>query len=288
MSCFLVLGTAMWGWTVSEEAAFDILDHYYKSGGRYIDTASNYPINGQPEDWQKAELWLARWLQKTGVQDLKIILKVGSVTNSRSPDHDLSKARLETLLQTAKTTYGHNLYGVMVHWDNRDSRDQIAETVEFFRAIQKTGLKIGLSGIRHPDLYADIAPDLVADWLIESKISLFSDADYQRYVPFHGTRRFLAYGISAGGVRLDGDYEKESGFLARQGGALPPIIDTESVRQILADWPETDPKRPRSLYELALAQSAARADCAGVIIGPRTLDQLDGALGYWAKISEEA
>jgi len=40
-----LLGTAMWGWTVSRPVCFDLLDTFYAAGFRQIDAAVNYPIN---------------------------------------------------------------------------------------------------------------------------------------------------------------------------------------------------------------------------------------------------
>jgi aryl-alcohol dehydrogenase-like predicted oxidoreductase len=49
----LLLGTAMWGWTVSRPTCFDLLDTFYAAGFRQVDAAVNYPINKNPDDSER-------------------------------------------------------------------------------------------------------------------------------------------------------------------------------------------------------------------------------------------
>ena len=84
----LILGSAMWGWTLDAPAAFTLLDQFYAAGFRKIDGATNYPLNGVPTDFRGSENILAEWIKAHGVQDLEIIMKVGSISNQYSPEQD--------------------------------------------------------------------------------------------------------------------------------------------------------------------------------------------------------
>ena len=87
----LALGTAMWGWTVDKEICFKMLDLFYESGERYIDTACNYPINGLSKDRYASENIIAEWIKINGVNDLNIIYKLGSITNTNTPKYIFMK-----------------------------------------------------------------------------------------------------------------------------------------------------------------------------------------------------
>ncbi|NJK72389.1 MAG: hypothetical protein HC926_03385 [Synechococcaceae cyanobacterium SM2_3_60] len=83
MSKQIGLGTAMWGWSVDQATAFEILDCFYGAGYRWVDTAMNYPINGNPADFRRSVQMLAAWCRDREVSDLQIICKVGSLSNSK-------------------------------------------------------------------------------------------------------------------------------------------------------------------------------------------------------------
>ncbi|MEZ4983547.1 MAG: aldo/keto reductase [Saprospiraceae bacterium] len=111
----LVLGTALWGWTVDEPTCHRLLSHFYRQGGRMVDTATNYPINKQPADFRRAENILARWCQREEVTDLQVIVKVGSVDNLFTPDNNLSPAFLLMALDYYRNLFGSNLHTFMIH-----------------------------------------------------------------------------------------------------------------------------------------------------------------------------
>lgn len=59
-----------------------------------VDAAVNYPINKNPDDFRAAEHILLDWVRTHGIRDLKITMKLGSLNNLRSPEHNLSKSFL--------------------------------------------------------------------------------------------------------------------------------------------------------------------------------------------------
>ncbi len=222
----LVLGTAMWGWTIPKQTAFELLDSFYENGFRKIDTATNYPINKNPADFRKAEMILQEWTQIQGIHDLQIIIKIGSINNLRSPEHNLNKSFILLNLDEYRFKFGSNLNMLMVHWDNRDEQVVIQDTLEALDIARQCGLEIGLSGIRHPALYATLNKTFQFDFHIEIKHNLLQ-SDYQHYSYFQDKRRFLAYGINAGGLKLNpSEYREDSSLRARGGttDAVHPIV----------------------------------------------------------------
>ena len=77
----LILGTSLWGWTVKKKECFKILDTFYNNGYRWIDTATNYPINSDEKYFRYAENLIAEWIKNNDINDLKIISKIGSLNN---------------------------------------------------------------------------------------------------------------------------------------------------------------------------------------------------------------
>ena len=148
----LCLGTAMWGWSVSRDTAFSILDCFYDGGGRYVDTANNYPLNGNARDYRTSPFFLADWCRSRGVNDLKITCKVGTTSNEHSPFINLSPSHLDDQITWARDWFNENLHCIMIHWDDRKDYELINETIEFLEVLNEYGLELGFSGISHPEI----------------------------------------------------------------------------------------------------------------------------------------
>lgn len=277
----LILGTAMWGWTTSRENAFALLDRFYQRGGRAVDAATNYPINKQPEDFRKAEQILLEWAKAHGVEDLRIMMKVGSLNNMRTPDHNLSMSFLLILFDEYRNAFGDNLHTMMVHWDNRDSRAAIAHTINALKLMNDMGAEVGLSGIQHPDHYAALGEEKGLAFRIQIKHNLLH-SDYSRYAPFHGQPRFIAYGVNAGGLKLNvADYGPGSSLTARGGSpkTAEPIV--QRLRQAIAEA-NTVKGRPavQTMNHCGMAYAWHSPDMGGILIGPSSTGQLDASLDF--------
>ncbi len=215
----LLLGTAQWGWTMSERQAFEVLDAFYESGFRQIDTATNYPINKVENDFRKAEKIISTWLKINKISDLKVMMKIGSLNNLRTPDCNLTPSFLLMSLEYYRNLFQENLNTLMLHWDNREEETAIRASFEALQVIHNQGFSVGLSGIKNPSLYAAINANFDFNFYIQVKHNILQ-SDYARYAPFHGKARFIAYGINAGGVKLDVSAYQENSVLAVRGGDL--------------------------------------------------------------------
>ena len=126
----ICLGTAMWGWTISKEMAFSLLDLWYEKGQRSVDIATNYPINKISTDFRKTEKWLKEWIQLHNIEDLRIMIKVGATSNNGSPENNLSPSFLSINHQHYLDLYGSQFDCMMIHWDNRSDAIAIKDTID--------------------------------------------------------------------------------------------------------------------------------------------------------------
>ncbi len=283
----LALGTAMWGWTISKHTAFELLNGFYENGFRQIDTATNYPINKNPSDFRKAEMILQEWIQTHGIQDLQVIVKIGSINNQRSPEHNLNKSFILLNFDEYRFKFGSNLEMLMVHWDNRKDEAAIQETLEALDIGRGHGLAIGLSGIRYPALYAVLNEKFQFDFHIQIKHNLLH-SDYQNYAAFHGKRCFITYGINAGGIKLEvQEYGANSSLQVRGGNTAQEHPIAARLRQIISAANQ-EQQRPKlaSMNHLGILYAFYSPDIERILIGPSKLEQWQDSLDFYRYLQQ--
>lgn len=277
-----ILGTALWGWTLDKDKVFRLADRFYAAGGRQFDTASNYPIDKDPGHFGLAARWLAEWVEKRGADEAEIIVKVGALRNDGGPENDLGPAFLLDALDNCRALFGPALATFSLHWDDREDSGAIAETVKVFRAAHEGGLAIGLSGIARPDLYHGLAPDLAADWRIQIKYNPLTLEAYGPYRPFHGQRRFIAYGLNGGGLRFGGDYGARDSATVR---GIKKDVDLRRFERMIEDQ-RTTAGCPRTFNELAILNAAANDDMEAILIGPSKPAHLDETFAFLSGLAD--
>ncbi len=270
----LWLGTAMWGWTVDAAEAFSMLDAWYEAGFRQIDTATNYPINGIAADFRKAESILIQWIRAHQVDDLRVWVKVGSLTNERSPDHNLSEGFILLALEYYRQHFADNLYVLGVHWDNRSNPKEIEATIRALQTVRASGLQVGLSGIRYPEIWAQVNSTYGLSWLIQLKHNLIG-SDLARYAPLANEATFVAYGLNAGGLKLDPKaYGAHSSWRVRTGQLDEPHLMRE-IRKFVTQWNADHPRAHITAFsQLGLCFALHHPRLSGAIIGPSNVQQL--------------
>jgi aryl-alcohol dehydrogenase-like predicted oxidoreductase len=279
----LLLGTAQWGWTVPRAEAFRLLDAWVEAEQREVDTATNYPINRQPADFRAAEAMLEEYVRAHGLHDLRILMKVGGRDNMRSPEPNLQPSFLLMLADEYHRRFDDNLGGFMVHWDPRADAVAIGETVATLaRIAREHGFAPGLSGLAHPELYAraNAAHGLTFD--IQFKHNLLQ-SDLDRYEPFFdGPHRFLAYGLNAGGLKLDQEYAPDSTLLARGGQPDQAAALLDKLRQRLPAWNTAFVRPPlKTMNHLGLVHAGFHPRIGGLILGASTVAQLRETLDFY-------
>lgn len=282
----LILGTAQWGWNVPRDDAFRLLDAWLAAGFREIDTATNYPINKQAADFRAAEHILCEYLDAHGINDAQVTMKVGSLNNMRTPEINLSPSFILMMADEYRRLLGDNLRGLMLHWDNRDELQAIRATLNALAICQEEfGLRPGLSGIARPDLYAAANTELGLSFDIEIKHNIFH-SDYERYSPFHQAQhRFLAYGINAGGIKLEGPYPAASTLLARGGDPEKLAGQIERLRALLPRLNTAFVRPPvLTMNHAGLIHAGLHPAIGGIILGVSTVAQLKETLDFWRNL----
>lgn len=279
----LILGTALWGWGVSKKEAFLILDNFVENGGLYIDCATNYPINKNIKDYGLALLWIEEWI-KINNKRLFIIVKVGSIDNLGTPNFDLSSNNILTVSKKLIDTFGDSLGCISVHWDNRTENKDfklVQETVIALKEVkEKNNLSIGLSGIKNSRFYYEAMPDLADDWIIQCKENFLTQEarlNYQEYFPL---AKYYAYGINMGGIKLSD--EKSVSARIREinySSKLKDVISTSLQDNLIID------NGLSTVNDLNMAFIFLKTIFNGIIIGPRTVEQLISTFKTWDVLS---
>jgi aryl-alcohol dehydrogenase-like predicted oxidoreductase len=251
----LILGTARWGSTVDTSVAYEILDKFVDAGGRHVDTATNYPIDGDPQKYGLAIQILSEWLQMNSAIKLNVLVKMGSINNAGSPETNLSPAALLLQFNRIQFVLKESLDGVGIHWDNRDDtqKNKIQETTSLFEEFSNRGLRIGLSGIVGKEAYALAAPNLVSEWEIQVKESMNDSEVRNAYLKYFPGAKYLAYGISS---------EARSSSEVKKMPTLSRITNTEEVG-----------KQEKYLATILTILNVKKV--SKVIVGPRTLNQME-------------
>jgi aryl-alcohol dehydrogenase-like predicted oxidoreductase len=281
----LMLGTAQWGWTVTKNEAFRLLDTWLAAGYLAVDCATNYPINRQPQDFRAAEKILLEYLRAHGIRRVELTMKIGSLDNMRSPEVNLSPSFIQMIGEEYHRLFGQNLRGLMFHWDNRTDAADIRSSVESLLDLcREHSMRPGLSGIAHPAAYAEALRDLPAEWDIQIKHNLLH-SDFSRYSPLSFAAketRFFAYGINAGGVKLESPYPSESTFLARGGQPekISPLL--EKISAALPGWNTAYVRPPlKTMNHLGLIYTAWHPGLSGLLLGVSSVAQLRESLDFW-------
>lgn len=276
---FPVLGTAMWGWTLSRAQCFRIADAFFDRGGQWFDTASNYPIDSRPDHFGLSESWLAKWVERRA--GAKVIAKIGAVANDGRPENDLSASAVSAAYDRLRSRFGQNLANVCVHWDNREDGGAIAETVAALNRLSGDGVGVGLSGIRRPDLYFDASEALRKKWRIQIKNNALTEVGYSRYALFHGERRFHAYGLNAAGIKLDG--AKSRTLKARRGRCARP--EMEFVAN-LARATGSALDRRIDMNALGILLACSNQDIEAILLGASNVDQVFDTLDFLEEVDD--
>lgn len=278
----LILGSALWGWTITKTTAFQLLDYFYAQGCRQIDAATNYPINKNPADFRRSEKILQEWIQAHGVGDLEIIMKVGSLNNMRGPENNLTKSFLLMSLDDYQSKFGSNLNTFMIHWDNRRDASAIEESLQAFDYAREEGMSLGLSGIKYPEIYFELNRKRDLDFSIQIKHNLLR-SDYERYAPFCGKKRFQTYGINAGGLKFDPKRYHDKSSLRVRGGDTSGLHPLVPKLQNLIQAANQKPERPPllSFNHCGLTFAFHSPDVKGILLGCSRLEQLEDSVQFY-------
>ena len=286
----LILGSAQWGWTVRKQEAFSVLDHWLEAGFRDIDCATNYPIDRNPADFRAAEKILLEYVRAHGLRNLCITMKIGSLDNMRSPEVNLTPSFILMMGEEYHRVFDSNLCCVMLHWDNRDSETGIRGSLEALATLQTAaGIRPGLSGIARPEWYARANADYRLSFDIQLKHNILQ-SDIERYGPLMTpeagvSHRLFAYGINAGGIKLEERYEAGSTFLARGGQPEKSAAILEKIRAALPGLNAAFVRPPlKTMNHIGLIYAGLHPGLSGIVVGASSANQLRETLDFWRNV----
>ena len=280
----LILGTAMWGWKIEKNICFQLLDKFYDKGFRCVDTATNYPINNSPKSFRDAENIIAEWININGISDLKIIMKIGSVDNSGGSKNNLSFSYLLMNKEYYISKFHHNLWMLMVHWDNRKKKERIMETVNALTIFHKENIGIGLSGIKYPEIYYNIFNDKGLKPSIECKHNLY-ESHIDRYRKYFTNNIIYTYGANMGGLNLKNEYSDQSSIVFRCIDSSKYCEFINRINSTIAKYNNELPMKITTLNQLSLIEILFNDQINGLIIAPSKLNQLNSTLSDYEILS---
>ena len=100
----LCLGTMTFGLQVDESGSFDILDHAFELGMRFLDTADAYPLGGGLETVGRTEMIIGKWMKsRKNRNDLVIASKCFAPTDRGPNSSGLSRQHIVQAVEQSLT-----------------------------------------------------------------------------------------------------------------------------------------------------------------------------------------
>jgi aryl-alcohol dehydrogenase-like predicted oxidoreductase len=284
----LALGTLTFGNEASEADSFAQLDRFTSAGGTLIDTADVYADG-------RAEQIIGRWLaSRAQARDLVVIATKARFPTSDSPNgHGLSRRHLAAALDASLRRLGvetidlYQLHG----WD---PLTPIEETLRFLDDAAQAGKisYVGLSNFLGYQIqkYVDLSAGhgLISPVTVQPQYNLLARAIEWEIVPACRAEGLglLPWSPLASGW-LTGKYRRDEAPDA--GTRLSDQMDQgmriwndrghlERTWQVIDAVRKVADSRGASMSQVAIAWVLARPAVSSVILGARTLDQLDGNL----------
>jgi hypothetical protein len=147
---YLKLGTAALQIKNSWEEFDEILLLYSQLGGKVLDTAMNYPINGNPRAFRTT----LDGLINRDLHGCQLQVNLGAAKNDNSSTSILTRSYLNFQRNWLIDRSGNSIKGFGIHWDNRDDVFKVEETILFILETLDLGYEVTLSGIKNLELYA--------------------------------------------------------------------------------------------------------------------------------------
>jgi aryl-alcohol dehydrogenase-like predicted oxidoreductase len=273
----IILGGNVFGWTVSRDDAFTLLDAYLDRGGRAIDTADSYSAWAPGNRGGESEEILGAWLAARKNRDRVILAtKVAKWPAQRGLSPANIAAAIDGSLRRLQTDY---LDVYFAHED--DSAVEQADYLAAFDALVKAGKVRTLGASNFPParlasaLEISRARGLATFEVSQDHWNLVERGIERDLVPLLERERIvetpffaLASGFLTGKYRPGTDVAS-----ARSRGAGRYLADPANV-QLLADLDAIAHGHGVSVAAVALAWLRAQRSVAAPIASARTVDQL--------------
>ena len=113
-------------------------------------------------------------------------------------------------------------------------------------------------------------------------------SDYKKYHFFHGKRRFITYGINAGGIKLNvQNYHQNSSLKARAADWIPPSPILKKAEEVIEFANQNDARPKLSTFNhLGMIYAFYHADIAGLLLGTSRKGQLISSLDFMEQMRD--
>ena len=266
----LAFGGNVFGWTVNEKTAFQLLDAFVASGFNFIDTADSYSRWAPGNKGGESETIIGNWMKERRNRDKVVVAtKVGS--DMGKGKKDISKKYIlraaEDSLRRLQTDY-IDLY--QTHWD--DDVTPVEETLEAYDQLVKEGKVrwIGASNLSPERLKASLEASKKHDYpryeSLQPEYNLYDRAKFEKeYKQICESEHLgvicyysLASGFLTGKYRSEADLTKSA-----RGGGIKKYLNERGLR-ILAALDEVAKQYKTTPASVAIAwlQSSVTAPIA--------------------------
>ncbi|OJU84296.1 MAG: alcohol dehydrogenase [Solirubrobacterales bacterium 70-9] len=284
----LALGGNVFGWTVDEREAFEVLDAFAAAGGNLVDTSDVYWKFKPGNVGGESERIIGAWMRSRGTRERMIVsTKVGAFDGMRG---GLTREKVHRYVDDSLGRLGVDRIDLL--WAHTDDLDTpMEETLAAFDEVVRAGKARALGASRHqPHRF-------------EAALEIAAREGFARYVAMQPLYSLMERGheldllplAERSGVAVFPFYTLASGFLT---GKYRPGAEVDSVR---ADGPVERARNPTayldarglatlaaldgiaaahdtSVAAVALAWLRAQPTVAAPIASARTVAQLEGLL----------
>lgn len=238
----IIVGGNVFGWTVNEATAFNLLDQFLDKGFNGIDTADSYSRWVPGNVGGESETIIGKWLKKHSREKIIVATKVGSDMGNHPGKKVLKKAYIlkavEDSLRRLQTDY-IDLY--QSHYDDPDT--PVAETLEAFAQLVQEGKVryIGASNFSVDRLAASLDASAALHYpayqSVQPRYNLYDRADFEKdlqpFIQKTGLGVICYYSLASG--FLTGKYRTPNDFSkSPRGKDMKNYLDVRGLRIIEA------------------------------------------------------
>jgi len=276
-------GCNVFGWTVDEARTFELLDHCFASGVRYLDTADHYITWANGGQGGESEAMIGRWLSARGHGDaVSIITKVGFPMGDGSKG--LSRGHiLRSIDQSLERLQRGHVEYYMAHLEDPDT--PLEETIDTFAELLESGKARALAVSQFSAATIERAFNYAAGrglpcfsayetlynlWdrePFESEGALVAQRHGMKVLPF----RSLAAGF------LTGKYRNDASVEGPRAARIRDYLSPRGMR-ILAALDEVATALGASVTQVAIAWLAGRPTVSTILASATTTAQIDELL----------
>ncbi|MCG9629109.1 aldo/keto reductase [Vibrio mediterranei] len=233
----LALGTNVFGWTISERAAHDILDQFVAEGFNLIDTANVYPYWVPGLTGEESETIIGNWLGKRSGVRSRVVLATKVGFDSGRNNGGLSKSNI--IKQIDKSLHRLNTSYIDIYQSHiDDTSTPIEETLGAYDMLIEAGKirVIGASNFTSDRLKKSITTSTTKSLptysTFQPEYNLIHRSSFEKNsykICIDNSISILPYFSLASGY-LTGKYRTESEFLSnRRGSFVKNVWDTKRM-----------------------------------------------------------